>query len=453
MFNTQAHQRENHGRGHWLSTVINPSTPRPDAHQPLRAETNFSQHGPVFGSLYSFDPSNALSNFSTPSLEAAQFDYRQDYDNIVHNTYGEPYMPGSPEAETFAHRASSDDNLPPSVHQVVMKDRAAAGPFSVNTQELGHEKPGRKAHMYAGRSQINDIEKENQPLAQSTAEQKKKGAKSKLSPVAYQALNEAVWEADPFSAPHGELLKRWDLVATYIYSRGHLESMKVPALRMTMERLLVWQHELETDEGTQIDGVLKGTREAITMSALLDKISQSKENAEGRTEEQKTKAAKKDDYDKKGGEAIRLNSLKSMRQPGSPAGPTSPRHYIPPVKPKNVVVVNSSGSDTSRASSPSRGSTPEVQELPPPVKGLKRRRSSQGTSRRHKRSRFFREETDFLDPLLVALHDGQEQQRRSNRSLEKKLAKTVEKQNKAIRDQTTQYVGILQQLTAAITKN
>ncbi|KAJ7082327.1 hypothetical protein C8R44DRAFT_894839 [Mycena epipterygia] len=249
-----------------------------DAHQPLRAETNFSQHGPVFGSLYF----------------AAQFDYPQDYNDIVYNTYGEPYTPGSSEAETFAHRASSDDDLPPSVHQALMKDRAAARPFSINTQEPGHEKPRRKAHI-------------------------------KLSPAAYQALTEAVWEADPFSAPHGELLKRWDLVATYVYSRGHLESMKVPALRTTMERLLVWHHEPETDEGAQIDRVLKGTREAITMSALLDKISQSKENAEGRTEEQKTKAAKKDDYDKKGGEAICLNSLKSMRRPGSPAGPTSPR--------------------------------------------------------------------------------------------------------------------------------
>lgn len=53
----------------------------------------------------------------------------------------------------------------------------------------------------------------------------------------------------------------------------------------------IWQ-EPETDEGAQIDDVLKGTCEAITMGALLDKISQSKENAEGRTEEQKLKAAK-----------------------------------------------------------------------------------------------------------------------------------------------------------------
>lgn len=93
-----------------------------------------------------------------------------------------------------------------------------------------------------------------------------------------------------------------------------------------------------------------------------------------------------------------------------------------------------------------------MQELPPPTKGLKRQQSSQGSGRRHKRSRSFKE-TDLLDPLLAAFRDGQEQQRRAHKSLEKKLAETVEKQNEVIRDQTTQYVGIFKELAAAIKKN
>lgn len=161
MFNaSQTHQREHHGRGNWLSTVINPSTP--DANYPLRAETNLSQHGPFSGSLYSFDASDALSPFSTPSFEAAQFDYTGDYHDIVRNAYGQPYTPSGPGPEDFARRLgpSSDDDLLASVHQALVNDRVAAETFSAPTQDLDREKPRRKARRNASSSKSNDVEKE-----------------------------------------------------------------------------------------------------------------------------------------------------------------------------------------------------------------------------------------------------------------------------------------------------
>ncbi|KAJ7087371.1 hypothetical protein B0H15DRAFT_801414 [Mycena belliarum] len=198
-------------------------------------------------------------------------------------------------------------------------------------------------------------------------------------------LTEAVWDADPFSAPHGDLLKRWDSVAESVHSQGYLMTMKVPAIRATTDKLLGWHHDPEADEGAHVDEVLKGMREAVSMGALLDHISEAKERAEGRTEEQKVKAVKKDEYDKRGGEAIRLNSMKNMRRQGSPAAPTSPRHYVPP---KKTVINVDSDAETDRGSSPVGGSTPEVEELPPPKKRKHTASSRGGGTGRHKRSRF-----------------------------------------------------------------
>ncbi|KAJ7686658.1 hypothetical protein B0H17DRAFT_1204085 [Mycena rosella] len=418
----------------WLSIVNNPSTPTADPYQPNQfANPAYHHHG----DLYSFDP---FSNISTPSFEPATFNYEESLGDVVQNMYGQPYRSDD---EHITQEPSSEKELPSSVHRALMNDRAAA-----NTATLTAQDPGRFQKPKNARRKQGDADKENQNPGDATI---KKKTKFRVNPRDCQVLTEAVYDSDPYSAGHGQILKSWDEVAAAVHRHRSLTTMKVPAMRVAMDRLLQWHHDPETDEGAQVADVLKGTREEISLGALLDKISEAKERAEGRTEEQKSKAAKKDDYDKRGGEAIRLNSLKNMRRQGSPAAPTSPRHYIPPAK-KEVIDIESDDADISHRSSPERTSTPDVQELPPPVK--KRKVSSRPTDgRAPKRSRSSRDMELMLDPLLQAFRDGQEQQRRTHKSLEKRMAEGVEKQNEAIREQTSQYVGVFTALAESLKKN
>ncbi|KAJ7143543.1 hypothetical protein C8R43DRAFT_1014507 [Mycena crocata] len=448
---------EQHRRDNWLATIVNPSTPAPNYYAPS-PETNHHQHyhsQPPYGHyhspqhLYSFDDSESIStssSFVDSTLEPAQFDYAKDYHEIVTNTYGQPCTP--PGSHDFHQpEARNDDEFPESVHQAVLKDRNREP-----QQEASPEKTQRKRRPVEKDSE-EDVEKENTAPGRTKSKTKTgKKPKFKLTPAECQTLTEAVWDVEPFSSVHGGLLRRWEKVLEKVQSQGYFGSKKVPAIRTAMDRILDWHEDPEADMGPQVDEVLKGTREAIAMGALLDKISETKETADERTEEQKVKVSKKDDYNKKGGDAIRLNSMKTMRHPDSPRAPTSPRHYIPPARPKEVIAVDS---DNSREPSPvqdNHSETPEVKEMPPPARKLKRRQSSQDSGRRTKRSKSFRE-GELLDPLLAAFRDGQEQQRRAQKSLEKKLTESVEKQNEVIREQTNQYVGIFKELAEAMKKN
>jgi hypothetical protein len=154
----------------------------------------------------------------------------------------------------------------------------------------------------------------------------------------------------------------------------------------------------------------------------------------------------KDNYDKQGVDAFRRNSMKTLRRPGSPRGPTSPRHYVTP---KNRAInVNSTSETDTNASSPGSRTTPDVEPVPSPTKGTKRCRtasSSRGNDRRHKQSKSSKD-GELLDPLLQAMRKGQEEQRRAQMSLEKRLAETVKMQNNVIRKQTKVYSDIFKDI-------
>jgi hypothetical protein len=128
--------------------------------------------------------------------------------------------------------------------------------------------------------------------------------------------------------------------------------------------------------------------------------------------------------------------MKTMHGPNSPRVPTSPRHYIPPQKRTKFIDIDVDGSDndTDDSVSPSRGSSPLVEnELP--ISQKKRPAAaaslSQSSGRTHKRSKSFKD-GDLLDPLLAAVRDGQEQQHRTQKALEQRLVDGVEKTNKVI---------------------
>ncbi|KAJ7601662.1 hypothetical protein DFH06DRAFT_1153681 [Mycena polygramma] len=360
MYNDAFNAPFNPPRRDWMNTVLQPTTYHNTNHA--------SDHSDLF-SL-----STPTSDFATFGYEpASAFNYEAAFRDVAANTYGRPC---TPELDLQLRRAPSDDNLPAALHvDLPDRDTDTHRSPSAPTQQPAPVKKRRGRPPKTGR-----VDKENTSQKAPTKDKKNSNGKpgkqgkpaNQYPPPACEALTKVVWEVEPFAAPHGEVTKRWEAVLSKLQHLDHFKTMKVPAIRTFMERLLEWHHDPDSsDAGRQLDEVLKGTSAAISIGGLLDNISEAKQQAAGRTEEQKAKVAQKEDYDKRGGEAIRLNSLRSMRRPGSPAGPTSPRHYVPPKK--EVINIDSSvDSDASGTTSPYRGSSPEVEELPPPAKGRKR---------------------------------------------------------------------------------
>ncbi|KAJ7323660.1 hypothetical protein DFH08DRAFT_817698 [Mycena albidolilacea] len=430
----------------WLATVINPATPIGDP--------NTANQLDDLG-LYSFDPT-----FTPPLYEPADFDYDKTFNDVATNTYGRPYTPSD---LVLPHRASSnDDDFPPN-------PMPSSGPTPVGPPVAPAQAPDMKPEMKKrgrgrpkGSKRVNKQhkeEKENIPLSKKD----KKEKPFKYTPATCHALTAAVYTIGPFSATHGNVLKSWEIILSNVKHLESFKGAKVPAIRTLMDQLLEWHHDPDSSDTTRlIEKAFKGKPEEITLGALLDKISESRQTAEGRTEEQKAKNAKKDEYDKQGGDTLRCNSMKSMRSPDSPRRPTSPRYYVPPEKSTDVINVDASDADTDRSvspsrrssrrsASPSRGSSPQVEtELPVSNKG-KRSAMSRGNSRRHKRSKSFKDDS-LLDLLLAAVREGQDQQHRAQKLLEKKLVEGVEKTNEVIREQTNQYVAIFKDIATAIKK-
>lgn len=228
----------------WLATVINPGT---------ISDPNTTNRS-AYGRLYSLP-----TDFSTPSYEPAEFDYDRSLGEVAANTYGQPY----PQSDfSQSRRASStDDDLPANPILLNLTNREgipAESPVAAAQEpEVKKRTRGRTGGGKGGKGAAKEEEDKevcpsfsahaagaNYSFPSQNVHIAKNGKKKtfKHPSAACKALTEAVYEVNPFAAPHGQVLKRWETVVSKVQPVTHFEKMKVPAIRTLMDQLLEWHH-------------------------------------------------------------------------------------------------------------------------------------------------------------------------------------------------------------------
>ncbi|KIJ33509.1 hypothetical protein M422DRAFT_52356 [Sphaerobolus stellatus SS14] len=145
----------------------------------------------------------------------------------------------------------------------------------------------------------------------------KRGSTKFTSPELLQLTSAAI-EVNPWAAGYGEKTKAWKEVADRVQSHNsafrNLNRL-ADTYKRKMELLLVWHDDGPKGPNCSIEkDVERGRDVRITISALLDKACNMRDEAAGMSEEKKKKAKEIQNENKVGGESIRRNAMNTMKK-------------------------------------------------------------------------------------------------------------------------------------------